>query len=112
MSRVTGAESQPIRPNEMADFVKKGVTWLIAAQHNDGGWGGGSHADQQNRDALQVQTDPGTTAFTLLSLLRAGHTPVAGEYKTQVRRGLEYLVTTVEKAPAEGPRITDITGTQ
>jgi hypothetical protein len=102
----------PITPAKITPFVNKGIAWLIAAQHPDGGWGGGSHADQQNRDPQKVQTDPGTTAFTLLSLLRAGHTPSAGEYKDHVRRGLEYLITIVEKAPAEGPRITDIAGTQ
>ena len=106
------SENIPIEPAQIAPFVTKGITWLIAAQHSDGGWGGGSHAEQQLRDPHQVKTDPGTTAFTLLSLLRAGHTPSSGEYESQVRRGLEYLITAVEKAPAEGPRITDLTGTQ
>ena len=101
-----------VMPAELASFVKKGIEWLIAAQHPDGGWGGGSHAHQDIRDPHQVKTDPATTAFTLLSLLRAGHTPVVGEHQSQVRRGLEYLVVTVEKSPVEGPRITDITGTQ
>jgi hypothetical protein len=104
--------AKPITPAQIAPFVSKGIDWLIAAQHPDGGWGGGSHADQQNRDPHLVKTDPGTTAFTLLSLLRAGHTPSSGEYKSHIRRGLEYLITAVEKAPAEGPQITDITGTQ
>jgi hypothetical protein len=104
--------STPVKPAEIASFVNKGVNWLIEAQNDDGGWGGGSHAHQEIRDPHAVKTDPGTTAFTLLSLLRAGHTPVGGEYKSQVRKGLEYLVTTVEKAPAEGPSITNIDGTQ
>ncbi|MEX0612084.1 MAG: hypothetical protein WD229_08175, partial [Pirellulales bacterium] len=104
--------AKPLKPAEIAPFLTKGIDWLVAAQHPDGGWGGGSHADQQNRDPHQVKTDPGTTAFTLLSLLRAGHTPSSGEYKSQVRRGLEYLITAVEKAPAEGARITEMTGTQ
>lgn len=109
---IVSSTKKSIKPAKIAPFVNKGVAWLIAAQHPDGGWGGGSHAQQEIRDPHQVQTDPGTTAFTLLSLLRAGHTPAAGEYKTQVLRGLEYLITAVEKSPAEGPRITDITGTQ
>ncbi len=101
-----------IKPAKISTFVNKGIDWLIEAQNPDGGWGGGSHANQSDRDPHHAQTDPGTTAFTLLSLLRAGHTPASGEYEEQVRRGLEYLITAVEKSPAEGPRITDITGTQ
>lgn len=99
-------------PAELVEFAKKGVAWLIAAQHNDGGWGSGSHAHQEIRDAHAVVTDPATTSFTLLALLRAGHTPIAGDYQSAVRRGLEYLVTAVEKAPANGPLITTLEGTQ
>lgn len=106
------AKPAPFKPADMASFVRKGVAWLIAAQHADGGWGGGSHAHQDVRDPHGVVTDPATTAFTLLALLRAGHTPVAGDHQAQVRRGLEYLVAAVEKAPDEGPRITELTGTQ
>lgn len=93
-------------------FLKKSIAWLIAAQHNDGGWGGGSHSKQSIRDPHAVVTDPATTAFTLLSLMRSGHTPVGGEYKEQVDRGLDYLLAAVEKAKSEGPLITDVTGTQ
>jgi hypothetical protein len=101
-----------IKPAEIAPFVKKGIAWLIAAQNPDGGWGAGSHAHQEVRDPHAVSSDPATTAFTLLSLLRSGHTPVAGEYKAHVRHALEYLVATVEKAPSDGPRITSLDGTQ
>lgn len=102
----------PQQPGEIPAFLQKGVAWLIASQHNDGGWGGGSHAHQEVRDPHAVVTDPASTAFTLLALMRAGHTPVAGEYQSQMQKGLEYLVNTVEKAKAEGPLITDIEGTQ
>ena len=101
-----------VTPGRIPEFVTKGVAWLIAAQHNDGGWGGGSHAHQDVKDPHAVTTDPATTSFTLIALLRSGHTPVAGEYKSQVRKGLEYLVAAVEKAPADGPLITDVEGTQ
>ena len=96
----------------IASFVLEGVDWLVAAQQKDGGWGGGAHAKQNIRDPHAVRTDPATTAFTALALLRAGHTPVAGSHQQSVRRATEYLVKAVEDAPVEGPKITDITGTQ
>jgi hypothetical protein len=110
--RATAKEVAIIKPGRIPEFVTKGVAWLIAAQHNDGGWGGGSHAHQDVRDPHAVVTDPATTSFTLLALLRGGHTPVAGEYQTQVRKGLAYLVSAVEKAPKEGALITEVEGTQ
>ncbi len=99
-------------PGKFPTFLKKSIAWLIAAQHNDGGWGGGSHSKQSIRDPHAVVTDPATTSFTLLSLMRSGHTPISGEYKEQVNKGLEYLLAAVEKAKTEGPLITDVTGTQ
>ena len=105
-------EPQPTPPGKLPPFMQKGIAWLIASQHNDGGWGGGSHAQQSVLDPHAVVTDPATTAFTLLSLLRASHTPAEGLYQPQALRGLEYLLTAVEKAPIEGPLITDIEGTQ
>ena len=107
-------ESEPKsgESDTLPKFLQKSVAWLIAAQHNDGGWGGGSHAQQNIRDPHAVTTDPATTAFTLLALMRSGHTPVAGAYQSQVVKGLEYLVTTVEKSKSEGPLITEVEGTQ
>lgn len=95
-----------------APFVQKGVAWLVEAQHEGGGWGAGSHSAQQIRDPRQVVTDPATTAFAATALLRAGHTPVSGDYRDAVRRAAIYLCECVERSADEGPRITDLSGTQ
>lgn len=99
-------------PTPIAEFVSKGIEWLVEAQHEDGGWGAGSHSNQQLRDPHAVQVDPATTAFTTMALLRAGHTPVDGRFQATVRRALEYLCGVVEVAPDEGPRVTHLEGTQ
>ena len=106
------AQDLPKPPKPIEPFVEKALGWLVDAQHEDGGWGAGSHANQQQRDARKVKTDPATTAFSALALMRVGHTPVKGVHKEAVLRATKYLLGVVESASAEGPKITDLEGTQ
>lgn len=100
------------KPESMPEYVDKALDWLAQAQHDDGGWGGGTSSRQSIRDPHSVKGDPATTSFAAMAFLRSGHTPKKGKYKDVVRRATEYLVKVVEAAPAEGPRITLLTGTQ
>ncbi len=88
------------------------LAWLVKAQQENGGWGGGSHARQDVRDPHGVPTDPGTTAFSAMALLRAGYGPGSGEHGKSVTRAIVYVVEAVEKATEDGPRITEVKGTQ
>jgi len=106
-TRIKIPAAQPI-----PEFVTDGIAWLVEAQHSSGGWGAGSHANQSNIDPSKVKLDPATTAFAGMALMRAGHTPSEGIYSDSVRKTTEFLVEIVEGSSAEGPRITDITGTQ
>ena len=99
-------------PAPLDPFVLRGVEWLVKAQHPGGGWGAGSHAHQQIRDPHQVSTDPATTAFVAMALLRTGNTPESGPHHEALKRATLYLLDAVDKAPAHGPKITDVTGTQ
>jgi hypothetical protein len=107
VAKLDEGAAAPLEP-----FVRQGAEWLVRAQHPDGGWGAGSHARQDVRDPRQVVTDPATTAFVGLALLRSGSTPEAGPYREALRRATFYLLDVVEKAPPTGPRVTDIAGTQ
>ncbi|MEO1451485.1 MAG: hypothetical protein AAFV07_18280, partial [Bacteroidota bacterium] len=95
-----------------AATIQSGMEWLIKAQAENGGWGAGSHFRQGINDPHAVSTDPATTAFAAMALLRAGHTLQEGSHKDNLRKGLDYLLTTVENAPANSPTITDQTDTQ
>jgi hypothetical protein len=100
------------KTQELPQFAQKSIDWLASAQLDNGGWGAGSHSAQHIRDARQVQTDPGTTAFASLALLRAGNTLQEGKYSENLQKSLAYLLELVEKCPENSERITDISGTQ
>ncbi len=100
------------RPRPIPQSVSRGIAWLIAAQHGNGGWGAGSSANQNLRDPHGVVVDPATTSFVASALLRAGHTPTTGAHSSAIRQATRYLCAIVEKADPNGPRITDLAGTQ
>ena len=106
------SDKKSAKPKNIAKIVDRGIDWIVRAQQSDGGWGGGSHANQNIKDPSAVPTDPATTAFTATALIRAGHTPVAGEHRDAVIKAMQYLVKAVEQAEPKGDRITQLTGTQ
>ncbi len=99
-------------PEPIAPLVQKAIEWLVEAQHPNGGWGAGSHSDQQERDPHNVKTDPATTAFAAMTLVRAGSTVSSGPSREAVRKATENLVSLVEDCSEDGPKITEVQGTQ
>lgn len=99
-------------PKPISSFMLKGVDYLVKAQHESGGWGGGTHDHQEIRDPHAVKADPATTAFALMALMRAGHRPFEGTQKDVVLRGTKFLIAVVEDASPEGPKITTLENTQ
>jgi hypothetical protein len=83
----------------------KGVAWLLAHQHADGGWSSGNHGT----DGAAAPSDVATTAYTVLALLRdAGG---SGRHADAIRRGTMFVVDAVRAAP-QGPRVRTPEGTQ
>jgi len=87
------------------------VQWLLEAQSADGGWGSGSHAYQEVRDPHAVQTDPATTSFAALALMKAGGKLSENPYKKEILKALDRLLKDIDSRPDNG-RITSLTGTQ
>lgn len=108
-----------VEPKPLSEAVKKGLKYLVEHQQPDGGWNqgggwrtnlsGGGRIDGPN---VADPSDVGNTAFAMLALIRAGNTPVEGEYKDAVRKGLEFLLKHVEKADNDSLYVSDIRGTQ
>lgn len=103
-------KNQKIKPIPV--FIEKGIAWLADAQFQNGGWGAGLNTMQHIRDPKAVQIDPATTAFSAMAIIRVGNTLQKGEFSKNLQRSLDYLINMAEDYPAEGPKITDITGTQ
>lgn len=99
-------------PANVATSIDDGLTWMAKAQQNNGGWGAGTHQRQDIVDPHAVKTDPATTAMVCMSLQRSGNTLKTGKYSNQLSKGLEYLLTCVEKSDKNSTNITNETGTQ
>jgi hypothetical protein len=84
---------------------ESGVKWLLQHQHSDGGWASGSWGT----NGAEATSDVATTSFAVLAL----HRDAAGSSRSaaELRRGVEFVVRAVEKAP-EGPRLATPEGTQ
>ena len=97
--------------NDDAPWDQQAVVWLLEAQSPDGGWGSGSHAYQEVRDPHAVQTDPATTSFAAMALMKAGGKLSTNPYKKEIMKALDRLLKDIEARPDNG-RITSLTGTQ
>jgi hypothetical protein len=114
---VMGEESSELHseyktPEKVMASIDRGLSWISTAQNANGGWGAGSHSRQDVRDPHAVEADPATTAMVSMALLRSGVTLTKGEYSSQLRRALNYLLEAAENSPAESYNITRQTGTQ
>ena len=109
-----------VTPKPLSPAVKKGLEYLVKNQQDDGGWnqgggwrtqvtGGGGRVEGKN---VEDPSDIGNTCFALLALFRAGSTPVEGEYKDAVAKGLKFVLNRVEKADSESLYVTDVRNTQ
>src|SRR4030095_7489617 len=87
------------------------INWLLEAQSPNGGWGAGSHAYQNITDPHLVQTDPATTSFAAMALLKAGGALNENPYKEQILKALDRILSEIDKRPDNG-RITSLEGTQ
>lgn len=99
-------------PESVQHSLDRGLAWIIQAQHQNGGWGAGSHSRQDIIDPHAVEPDPATSAMVGMALLRNGSTLTAGKYSAHLNKVLEYLMMAAENSNPESFNITNLTGTQ
>ncbi len=114
---VMGEESSELSsgyktPEKVQISLDRGLTWIVGAQNQNGGWGAGSHGRQDITDPHAVSADPATTSMVSMALLRSGTSLTAGKYSQQLKKALNYLMQATENSQGSSHNITDITGTQ
>src|SRR5271170_4828350 len=98
-----------------ARCVEKAARWLASVQGNDGGWGqdGGESSFVRQGERLESSgNDVANTAVATMALIHAGSTPVKGQYREQVRRGINFVLAHVESSPQQGLELSTMKGTQ
>ena len=100
-----------ITETELPAWEQRAVEWLIEAQSPNGGWGAGSHAYQNITDPHAVQTDPATTSFAAMALLKAGGPWATNPYQKEIQKALDRILKDIEQRPDNG-KITSLNGTQ
>ncbi|WP_296384983.1 hypothetical protein [Winogradskyella sp.] len=93
-------------------IVNDGLGWLAKAQLENGGYGAGSHNRQEEMNPYAVNADPATTSMAAMAILRSGSTLKKGQYKEQLKKALEFLLTQVESVSKDDTFITSEKGTQ
>ena len=48
--------------------VENGLRFMAKSQHENGGWGAGSHSNQREMNPYAVPTDPATTSMVAMAL--------------------------------------------
>src|SRR5207249_8115968 len=104
-----------VTPKPLSPAVKKGLEYLVKNQQEDGGWNqgggwrttptGGGRVEGAN---VEDPSDVGNTCIALLALIRAGNTPVEGEYRANGQKGLRFVLTRIEKSDPGSLDITDV----
>jgi hypothetical protein len=114
------SNNEPARSPDEA--LAAGLKYLLDQQHPDGGWGQGGGWRQnisKNGNGGRVEgpnvmdpSDLGNTCVSLVSLLRAGETPLQGAHREAAQKAFEYICKQVENADSNSLYVTDVRDTQ
>jgi hypothetical protein len=110
----TPAWKHAVKAKPISNQVDKGLGWLVAHQLPSGGWGQGDESAQMG-DSMQALRDTANvadTAMAVLALMRSGSTPSQGAHREPLRRGIEYILSEIEKSDEQSLYVTDVRGTR
>ncbi|MBI3828702.1 MAG: zf-HC2 domain-containing protein [Planctomycetes bacterium] len=77
--------------------VDKALEWLARHQEVDGHWDCWKYEGRQEGRTQGINGDAAVTGFAVLAFLGAGHTEKVGKYHDNVKRGVYWLIKTMEE---------------
>lgn len=104
-----------VTPKPLSKEAKKGLDWLVAHQLASGGWGQGDESPQMGgagQGGLHDMANVADTAMSVLALMRSGSTASAGAYQKPIYRGIDYILSEIEKSDADSLYVTSVRGTR
>jgi hypothetical protein len=102
-----------VKPKSLSKNVDRGLAWLAKHQLPNGAWGQGDEASTMgNTGGLRDTASVADTSMALLAYMRAGSSAGKGEYKEQVRRGFEYVLSEIEASDEGSLYVTGTRGTR
>jgi len=106
-------QTPAVTPKPLSEQVKRGVKWLVEHQLSKGGWGQGEESAAMG-GGIQMKDVPSVadTCMAALALIRAGNTPVQGEYAHNVRRAVEFVCGEIEESDRDSIYVTPTRGTR
>ena len=117
----TKTDEAPKAPARSPDeALGKGLEYLLAQQHSDGGWGQGGGWRQNNQKGggrveganVEDPSDLGNTCVSLVTLLRAGQSLAEGTYRDAAAKAFDFICDHVERADKDSLYVTDVRDTQ
>ncbi len=117
LSQPTGSAANwvpAVEPKPLSDHVKRGLAWLVATQHENGGWSQGEESTHMGQGVAHLKAKPNVadTCVSALALMRAGSTPESGPHAQQIRRGLDSVCSQIEESDSTSLNVTDVRGTR
>lgn len=102
-----------IDPKPLTKNVKSGMKYLASQQLESGGWGEGEESVHMGgARKIAGVANVADTSIAVLALFRAGNTPSSGEYAKDVMRGVEFILSSIEKSDDDSLFVTDVRGTR
>jgi hypothetical protein len=109
-----------VKPKTLSAQVEKGLSWLVAHQLPNGGWGQGDESMQMTQSVQAVDgtasvldtANVADTAMAVLALMRAGSTGAEGPYREPIRRGIAYILSEIEASDEQSLFVTGVRGTR